>query len=94
MKNRLIPTHRPVSLPASDRRPSKRQRGYTRRWEKFRAWILNERPICENCHKAASNEAHHLDGLGPNGPRGYDPDNIACLCKPCHSRETGRGVHR
>jgi 5-methylcytosine-specific restriction protein A len=30
----------------------------------------------------------HIDGLGPSGPRGHDPDNLQALCQPCHGRKT------
>jgi 5-methylcytosine-specific restriction protein A len=35
-------------------------------------------------------EVDHKDGLGPNGPRGHDLDNLRSLCKSCHSRKTVR----
>lgn len=33
---------------------------------------------------------HHLDGLGPKGPRGFDPANVQALAKVCHDRETAK----
>jgi 5-methylcytosine-specific restriction enzyme A len=88
-KNQRIPTHKPKSLPARDSRPSAHRRGYTRRWAALSQLILRDRPICERCNRNISTEVHHLDGLGPNGPRGYDMTNLQALCKSCHSQITG-----
>jgi hypothetical protein len=30
----------------------------------------------------------HRDGLGPNGPRGYDESNWCAMSASCHSRKT------
>ena len=63
-----------------------------RRWRRLRARILRERPFCEcGCGKP-STDVHHLDGLGLNGPRGYDPANLQALAHDCHSRITA-GEH-
>ncbi|OII64601.1 HNH endonuclease [Streptomyces sp. CC53] len=35
-------------------------------------------------------EVHHIDGLGPLGPRGFDPDNWQAMSKSHHARETAR----
>jgi 5-methylcytosine-specific restriction enzyme A len=74
-------------------RPSSTERGYDRRWRNFRAEQLEHRPICEHpdgCERPAV-DLHHLDGLGPNGPRGFDPTNVQPLCHPHRSRVTMGG---
>lgn len=72
-------------------------RGYDAQWAEFRAAFIKDH--CEQCGTTDTEsdwplELHHLDGLGPNGPRGYDPTNLQTLCKPCHTRETATGAHR
>jgi len=84
------------------KRPSARQRGYTSRWEKFRAAFLAEHSRCEAnvttefgwygrgvhaCGEPAT-EVDHIDGRGPFGPRGYDESNLQALCKRHHSQKT------
>ena len=74
------------------RRPSAGQRGYGTRWQHTRARFLREHPYCE-WPEACGHEAvdvHHLDGLGPGGPRGHDPANLRALCHRHHSILTAR----
>lgn len=35
-----------------------------------------------------ASDVDHIDGLGPLGPRGHDPDNLRSMCHPCHSKRT------
>ena len=84
------PEHRAAIVTArSRRRPSSRDRGYTRQWERTRARTLAHRPHCERCGQPATT-VHHLDGQGPRGPRGHDPANLEALCARCHGIETNR----
>ena len=71
------------------RRPSSRQRGYDAQWERTRDEYRRRYPHCEEpgCHEAAT-DVHHLDGLGPLGPRGHDWSNLVSLCHAHHSRIT------
>lgn len=72
------------------RRPSARARGYDTKWQKTRARHLRVHPLCqhpEGCIERAT-DVHHLDGLGPKGPRGHDPSNLQALCHEHHSRIT------
>lgn len=64
-----------------------------RRWQKTSRRYLTLHPNCENCGNRA-NQVHHLDGLGYNGPRGYDQNNLQALCQPCHSRITASRAPR
>ncbi len=73
------------------------ERGYDKAWAAFRAAHI--RGSCEQCgvNRADTEwplELHHLDGLGPKGPRGRDPENLETLCKPCHTAATRAGAHR
>lgn len=61
-----------------------------RRWRRLSARILRERVTCEDasgCTQPAA-EVHHVDGLGPAGPRGYDRANLQALCSSHHSAIT------
>ncbi len=71
-------------------RPTAAQRGYTSaRWRSTRRAQLRREPLCRECGKVAT-DVDHIDGLGPLGPRGHDPENLQSLCRPCHSRKTAR----
>lgn len=78
--------HRP-----KDPRPSAAKRGYDTRWRATRARFLREHPGCQfpDCPEPAS-DVHHRDGLGPSGPRGHDPSNLAALCQRHHSAITAQ----
>lgn len=60
-----------------------------RRWRRLSTRVLRERITCEDgdCNALAT-EVHHIDGLGPAGPRGYDRDNLLALCNRHHSAIT------
>jgi len=32
-----------------------------------------------------SEQAHHIDGQGPTGERGLDPENLRALSASCHA---------
>lgn len=73
-------------------RPSATARGYDAEWRRTRAAFLQSHPICEDpevCIEPAT-DVDHVDGLGPKGPRGHDPNNLRALCHSHHSRRTAR----
>lgn len=74
------------------RRPSARARGYDSRWERERAaYVERYGPDCEcGCGRRAT-DVHHIDGLGTDGPRGWDWSNWILLAHACHSRVTASG---
>ncbi len=85
--------HKPT--PSARPRPKTAARGYGGRWQRFRKAFLADRPVCEGeCARqgrvVAAEHVHHIDLLGPNGPRGYDPTNLQPLCESCHNRLTGQ----
>ena len=57
----------------------------------MRAAFLAAHPFCcvQGCGELAA-EVDHIDGLGPRGPRGYDPANLRAMCKSHHSQRTAR----
>ncbi|MEU9777445.1 HNH endonuclease signature motif containing protein [Streptomyces sp. NPDC047968] len=88
----------PCQAQARADRPSTHARGYGRRWRQASAPYLQDHPYCE-CDSCAllpplqrdlATEVDHIDGLGPHGPRGYDPDNWQAMSKRHHSAKTAR----
>jgi 5-methylcytosine-specific restriction protein A len=76
---------------ARDKRPSAAARGYDAKWRRTRGRYLQLHPTCEEpgCTEPAI-DVHHLDGLGPLGPRGHQHHNLLALCKTHHSQRTAR----
>jgi 5-methylcytosine-specific restriction protein A len=82
------PTHR---READRRRGTAHQRGYDRKWARTRGRYLQLHPTCEQPHCTTSaTDVHHLDGLGPNSPRGHKHDNLQALCSTHHKQVTAR----
>jgi 5-methylcytosine-specific restriction protein A len=74
------------------RRPNSAERGYDATWRKTRGAFIKTHPVCQDeagCIATAT-DVHHLDGLGPKGPRGHDWSNLQSLCHSCHSKVTAR----
>lgn len=71
-----------------ENRPNSRQRGYTAAWERERKRYLTAYPWCACGCGARATDVHHIDGLGPDGPRGFDWDNLEALAHGCHSART------
>jgi 5-methylcytosine-specific restriction protein A len=78
-----------------ENRPNSRQRGYDAEWERFRAWFVNEHPLCEDCldegRTEPTVEVHHIRKLRDYPEGKCDENNCRGLCKPHHSRRTRRG---
>jgi 5-methylcytosine-specific restriction protein A len=63
----------------------------TKRWRLTARRIKLDRPICEHCDNALSQEVHHdppLRALLATRRNPYDPAVLVALCKPCHSAVT------
>lgn len=73
-----------------ERRGTAHARGYDAQWRKLRLWFLQRNPLCADCRKhgyvTAAYEVHHIVPIAQAPERRLDPDNLASLCKPCHSR--------
>lgn len=56
---------------------------------------LAEYPICVHCFATgiveAATEVHHIRPLSKGGSN--TSGNLQSLCKPCHSKETRKGVN-
>jgi 5-methylcytosine-specific restriction protein A len=46
--------------------------------------MLDARPVCERCHAAPSTDVHEVKSRARGGSI-TDPDNLAALCRPCHT---------
>lgn len=68
------------------------------RWRKASKRHLADHPLCASgrCSavavplRPAATEVDHIDGLGLQGPRAFDPGNWMSLCHACHSAKTAR----
>ncbi len=74
-------------------RPSANDLGYTSKWRTFSKRFLRDHPRCNRC-AGPSAHTHHIDELGPNGPRGFDRRNCEALCSSCHNSHTASGQAR
>ena len=74
-------------------RGSSSQRGYGRRWQKFRLSYLWQYPLCVDClpHPVAATEVHHIQKAADRPDLMFDCDNLMALCKSCHSTRTANG---
>jgi len=72
-------------------RQSAAARGYGANWARARQDFLRAFPTCQyfGCGEPAV-DVHHVDGLGPTGPRGFDWANLKGLCHAHHSALTIR----
>lgn len=96
----LTPTGRCPSCQGEARaqRPTPHSRGYDRRWREASARYLEDHPYCEGeccahlppLQRDRATEVDHIDGLGPLGPRGFDPSNWQAMSKRHHSAKTAR----
>ncbi|MER6603924.1 hypothetical protein [Streptomyces parvus] len=81
---------------ANQARPAHRNAGRGTRWINASAHYLRTHPYCEcdacsalpPLQRDLATEVDHIDGLGPLGPRGYDPTNWQAMSKRHHSRKT------
>ncbi|KKN49387.1 hypothetical protein LCGC14_0643630 [marine sediment metagenome] len=76
-------------------RPGSRQRGYTKKWERYRRGFLGRNPLCVVCLTAGRTEpATVVDHIVPH--RGdmvlfWKLSNHQALCTAHHNAKTGRG---
>ena len=96
----LTPSGRCPACEAKARasRPRHKDAGRGKDWSKASAAYLQTHPYCE-CEECSAKpqlqrdlatEVDHIDGLGPLGPRGFDPTNWQAMSKRHHSRKTAR----
>lgn len=61
------------------------------RWRKFRAWVLAERPLCEDCLAASrvvtAEHVHHIQPRTTHPELAFEACNVRALCQPCHNAQ-------
>lgn len=70
---------------------SRHDRGYGTAWDKLRAQVLNEEPMCRVClgERSIVTAATQVDHIKPKAKGGTDTrTNLQALCKPCHDRKS------
>jgi 5-methylcytosine-specific restriction protein A len=79
----------PARQVSDTRRPTARQRGYDRQWEKIRAHHLREHPDCAvpGCPNPAT-EVDHVVPITEGGT--HHAGNLRSMCHPHHSSRTAR----
>jgi 5-methylcytosine-specific restriction endonuclease McrA len=77
-----------------EHRPTARQRGYDRRWEKASKLFLGDNPLCVECQKqGVVKAADCVDHIVPHKgdyERFWNDENWQALCVSCHARKTRR----
>lgn len=63
----------------------------TRRWRRFSALILTERPTCQDCDRKPATDVHHVEKVTDAPDRLLDESNVLALCHECHATRTGKG---
>lgn len=62
----------------------------TSQWQKLRAQVLAQEPLCRDCHKrqiiTPATDVDHISG----DPSDNSMDNLQPLCHSCHSIKTAR----
>jgi len=73
-------------------RGSRHVRGYGTAWDKLRARILADEPLCRACRaRGRVTEAKHLDHITPKAQGGTDDEsNLQPLCPDCHAEKSNR----
>ena len=76
--------------PVDERRGSARERGYTRAWERLRAYVLRTEPLCRPCNERGiicpATLVHHLDPISDGHPSLPSLDRLVPMCEECHGR--------
>ena len=67
------------------------QRGYDYQWQKLSRHIRQQRPVCEVCRNAASEDVDHvIPFLTLADPLRLDVRNLRAICRQCHTLKTRR----
>jgi len=80
----------PVHKPAYNRQSTRHLHTGSKQWRAIRARVLAGEPLCRDCatagHSTPATEVDHQDNVTANNTM----ENLAPLCRPCHSRRTAR----
>jgi 5-methylcytosine-specific restriction protein A len=103
-----MPTRPPVHAPPwaasarqaaardrEQRRGSREERGYDRRWQRVRLGFLQDHPLCVDCGAkgivTVATDVHHVLKIADYPELRLDPRNLMALCHGCHAERTARG---
>lgn len=68
------------------------ERGYDRRWQKYRAWYLSQHPLCVYCQAKgivrAATVVDHIEPHKGDERKFWNEANHQSLCAGCHNRKT------
>ena len=63
-------------------------------WQRLRAEVRRDEPVCQRCRREFSAEVHHVVPVDVDPGRSLDRANLRALCRACHEveeREIARG---
>ncbi|WP_020475241.1 HNH endonuclease [Zavarzinella formosa] len=92
----------PKPLPRSrlhrpDNRPTRQKRGYDRDWEKLRAAVIDDEPLCRMCmnrgRHVAADLVDHIQPIEDGGER-LSRENLQPLCRKCHGEKTAEDLRK
>lgn len=66
---------------------SRHARGYDAAWQRTRAAVLQDEPVCRACRQHAATTVDHIVPLAHGGAR-LDRANLQPLCVDCHTDKT------
>lgn len=70
---------------------TRQQRGYGADWERVRARVLADEPLCRLCRTARATEVDHIRPFqGLADPLRLARPNLRPVCAPCHRARTAR----
>ncbi len=55
-------------------------------WRRFRAMIVRQRPVCEECGAEPSSHVHHVKPRRSHPELAFDESNMKAVCAGCHNR--------
>lgn len=67
-------------------------RGYGAQWQRIRAAVLLEEPMCRICKRRQATEVDHIKALADGGT--HARENLRGVCRKCHGRKTAADVKR
>jgi 5-methylcytosine-specific restriction protein A len=89
-----VHTRRDADRAYNQQRGPDRQFYSTDRWRRFRAWFLDQHPVCVMCEEQGvavpATEVDHIKSRREFPELAFEESNCRACCKPCHSSRTAR----
>ncbi len=54
----------------------------SKQWQAVRLTVLQEQPVCNDCHRQPAAEVHHIKPVATHPELGLVRENLEGLCKP------------